>query len=99
MSADSGSALTLTGSPGIGKTTLWEAGVTAARQNGLRVLSARPSDAEARLGFAALIDLFDTVATQELAGMPEPQRHGLEVALLRAAPVGSVSEAHASTIG
>ena len=40
-------ALLLTGEAGIGKTTLWEAGVTEARGRGLRVLVARPSGAEA----------------------------------------------------
>ena len=76
-------AVVLVGGPGIGKTTLWEAGVTAARQAGLRVLSARPSDAEASLAFAGLIDLFDGVETDELAALPAPQRQALEVPLLR----------------
>ena len=35
-------ALVLTGGPGIGKTTLWEAGIDAARERGLRVVAARP---------------------------------------------------------
>jgi len=37
--------LVLRGGPGIGKTTLLEAGVRAARESGHRVLVARPSDA------------------------------------------------------
>ena len=45
--------LVLTGAAGIGKTTLWEAGITCARERGLRVLLARPSGAEARLSYAA----------------------------------------------
>ena len=52
-------ALLLSGEAGIGKTTLWEAGVALARESGLRVLVARPSGAEARLSFSGLIDLFD----------------------------------------
>ena len=76
-------ALVLTGGPGIGKTTLWEAGVVAARERGLRVLSARASEAEARLSFAGLIDLLDGVGGEELAALPAPQLHALEVALLR----------------
>ena len=52
-------ALVLAGEAGIGKTTLWEAGIELARDRGLRVLPARPSGAEARLSFAALIDLFE----------------------------------------
>src|SRR4051812_26668954 len=50
-------AFVLTGGPGIGKTTLWEAGLDAARQHGVRVLAARGSGAEAQLSFAALTDL------------------------------------------
>jgi len=37
----------------------------------VRVLLARPSDAEASLAFAGLIDLFDGVATSELCGRGE----------------------------
>jgi DNA replication protein DnaC len=49
--------LVLVGGPGIGKSTLWEAGVAGAQERGFRVVSARASSAEARLGFAGLIDL------------------------------------------
>jgi hypothetical protein len=92
-------ALVLVGGPGIGKTTLWEAGVTAAREAELRVLSARPSDAEASLAFAGLIDLFDGVETDELAELPAPQRLALEVPLLRAIPSGAAPEAGAIGVG
>src|SRR5262245_6392476 len=78
-----GRALVLAGEPGIGKTTLWEAGIAAARACGLRVLIARPSGAEAQLSFAALIDLCADVARR---GLPDPQRAALEVALLRRSP-------------
>src|SRR4029453_10466102 len=47
---DAPRALILTGGPGIGKTTLWDAGVDTAPECGARVLSARPSG-------ATLIDL------------------------------------------
>jgi hypothetical protein len=59
-------ALMLTGGPGIGKTTLWEAGIAIAREYGWRVLSARPNGAEAEVSFAALTDLFDGVETGAL---------------------------------
>jgi hypothetical protein len=42
-------AIVLQGEPGIGKTTLWAAAIGRARQRGFRVLSCRPSAAEARL--------------------------------------------------
>jgi DNA-binding CsgD family transcriptional regulator/tetratricopeptide (TPR) repeat protein len=92
-------SLVLTGGPGMGKTTLWEAAVDEARRRGLRVLSARPSDAEATLAFAALIDLFDSVGSDELAALPVPQRDALEVPLLRAVPTGPAPEAQAIAVG
>ncbi len=92
-------ALVLTGGPGIGKTTLWEVGVGAARVQGARLLSARPSDAEAQLSFAGLIDLLDGVATEELAGLPPPQLRALEVALLRAEPEGVPCDPHTIAVG
>jgi len=92
-------AFVLTGGAGIGKTTLWGAGVDAAREQGLRVLSARPSGAEAQLSFATLIDLFDGVDTDELVALPAPQLRALQVALLRAEPTGAPAEPHAIAVG
>jgi DNA-binding CsgD family transcriptional regulator len=91
-------ALLLTGGPGIGKSTLWGAGVEAARERGLRVLSARASDAEAQHSFAALIDLLDGVETEELT-LPVPQRRALEIALLRAEPTELAPEPQAIAVG
>jgi len=79
-------ALLVEGSPGAGKTTLWEAGIEAARRRRLRVLSARPSGAEAQLSFSALTDLLEDVDVASARGVPEPQRDALQVALLRAPP-------------
>ncbi len=92
-------ALLLTGGPGIGKTTLWDAAVEAGRQRGLRVLAARASDADTQLSFAALIDLLDGVDDEELATLPPPRRLALEVALLRAQPTGGPPEPHAIALG
>ena len=89
----------LTGGPGVGKTTLWEAGVDVARERRLRVLSARSSGAEAQLSFAALIDLLDGVAMEELGGLPVPQLRALQVALLRSEPAGVSAEPHAIAVG
>jgi DNA-binding CsgD family transcriptional regulator len=91
-------AVVLTGGPGIGKTTLWQAAVEAARQDGRRVLTARPSEADAQLSFAALIDLLDGIALEELEGLPEPQLRALEVALLRAEPDKGRTEPHAFAV-
>jgi class 3 adenylate cyclase len=76
--------LVLEGEPGIGKTTLWEEGVRAARERSYRVLLTSPSGAESRLSFAALADLLEDTPAEVLAGLPAPQRRGLEVALLLA---------------
>ena len=83
------SALVLEGEIGAGRTTLWREGVRQARARGFRVLQSRPSQAEAALSFSVLGDLFREVLTEALDGLPSPQRHALEVALLLADPEGS----------
>lgn len=96
---ESARALVVTGAAGIGKTTLWEAGLGAARERGFRVLSSRASSAEAQLSYAALIDLLEGVEREELADIPTPQLQALEVALLRAEPSGAPPEARAIQLG
>jgi DNA-binding CsgD family transcriptional regulator len=76
-------ALVLEGGPGIGKSTLWRAGVDHARAAGLRVLVSRPAEAERGLAHVGLGDLFDDVLDDVLPGLPAPRRRALEVALLR----------------
>jgi DNA-binding CsgD family transcriptional regulator len=88
-------ALVIAGEPGIGKTTLWEAGIATAREHGLRALVARPSSAEIQLSYVALGDLLYGLEAETLAGLPEPQRHALDVALLRAEPAGAPPEPRA----
>ena len=84
-------ALLLEGSAGIGKTTLWLAGVGEAASRGYRVLQSRGAESEARLSYAALGDLLGEAPDTLLAGMPTPLRQALDAALLRAdAPGGSV---------
>jgi len=92
-------ALTLTGGPGVGKTSLWEAGVEAARRRGLRVLRASGSGAETRLSFAALIDLLDGIDLAELEGLPAPQRRALDVALYREDSAGAPPDTSAIALG
>lgn len=79
-------ALVLEGEPGVGKTSLWEQGLSGGRERGMRVLVARASASETGLPFAGLIDLLDEVAVDELEAVPAPQLHALEVALYRAQP-------------
>jgi DNA-binding CsgD family transcriptional regulator len=92
-------ALVLAGGPGIGKTTLWEAGIGTAQARGLRALVARPSGAEARLSYAALIDLCSDVDASALDALPAPQRSALEVALLRTEPGAAPPEPRAIALG
>ena len=79
-------ALLIEGEPGIGKTTLWSAGIDQARRRGWQVLTCRPVQPEAALSFSALGDLLEPVPEAALGGLPGPQRRALDVALLRAEP-------------
>jgi DNA-binding CsgD family transcriptional regulator len=74
-------ALVLEGEAGIGKTTIWRAGVESARDLGFRVLEARAAAAERELSFAALGDLLCDVQDQ-IGYLPAPQRRALRIALL-----------------
>ena len=75
-------ALVVEGEAGIGKSTLWLAGVEQAREEGFRVLSSRPAEAERGLAHAGLGDLFDDVLDKVLPALSPPRRRALEVALL-----------------
>jgi DNA-binding CsgD family transcriptional regulator len=94
-----GRVLVVCGEPGIGKSTLWEAGAGLARAQGYAVWSARASQAEAQLSFAGLADLLDGAGPGVLAGLPVPQRHALEVAVRRAEPEGAPPEPLAIAAG
>ena len=74
--------LVIEGPAGAGKTTIWRAGVDAAAAAGYLVLSCRPAGAEVQLAHAALSDLLEPHIGAVLAGLPPPQRHAIEVALL-----------------
>ena len=75
-------AFVLAGEAGIGKTTLWLAGLEAARGQGARVLMARPAAAERELAYTGLGDLLEEVIAEVLPALPAPRRRALEVALL-----------------
>ena len=80
--AEGAAALVLEGEAGIGKSTLWRAGIEVAREQGFHVLLSRPAEAERGLTHAGLGDLFDDVLESVLPALPAPRRHALEVALL-----------------
>ncbi len=63
LGAREGTALTVVGEPGIGKTSLLEVLRAEARSEGTLVLSAVGVEAESRLPFAALQQLLSPVST------------------------------------
>src|SRR6188508_996332 len=75
-------ALVLEGTAGIGKSTIWSAGVEAARERGMCVLVSRPAELDRGLAHAGLGDVFDKVLEQVLPELSPPRRRALEVALL-----------------
>jgi DNA-binding CsgD family transcriptional regulator len=75
-------ALVIEGDAGIGKSTLWLAGVEHAHAQGWRVLSSRPAEAEHGLAHVGLGDLFEDVLDDVLPALSVPRRRALEVALL-----------------
>jgi DNA-binding CsgD family transcriptional regulator len=86
--AEGASALVLEGDAGIGKTTVWAATIARAEPRGLRVLSCRPTEAEAKLSYAALGDLLSPLGEEAFRVLPDPQRRAIDAALLRADPRG-----------
>ncbi len=80
------STLSLEGDAGIGKTTLWRAGVALAEAGPYQVLVSRPTATETAMPFSGLNDLLSGSLDHVLTLIPEPQRHALEVALLLTEP-------------
>ena len=78
------SGLLIEGEAGIGKTTLWLAGVDQARERGFRVLTARAGQAESVMAYAAVADLLSDVDSAVFDRLPELQRLAIDRVLLRA---------------
>jgi DNA-binding NarL/FixJ family response regulator len=89
------SALVLEGEAGMGKTTLWRAGVEAAEDAGVRVLQAEPAESETALSFSGLGDLLDPVLDEALEPLPAGQRTALARALVLEEVEGPPPDAHA----
>lgn len=79
-------ALVLEGEAGIGKSTLWLAGVEAARERSFGVLVSRPAETETTLANVVLGDMFADVAPELLDRLPAPRRRAFDAALLRGEP-------------
>lgn len=86
------SGLVLEGETGVGKTTLWFAGVDDARERGFRVLWARVGPQETSLTYAAVADLFIEVDPAVLDSLPEVQRNAVDHVLLRASGTGPATD-------
>ena len=86
--------LVLSGDAGIGKTSLWRAGVEEARVGLGRVLTCRGVEAEASLSYAGLSDLLGEVLDDAAPSLAAPRRRALEVALLLAEPGDAALDAH-----
>jgi DNA-binding CsgD family transcriptional regulator len=82
-------ALVLEGDPGIGKTTLWRWGLERAETLGFQVLTCAAVSSEAQLSYTGLRDLLAHTFDDAASWLPAPQRHALDVALLREEPEGA----------
>jgi DNA-binding CsgD family transcriptional regulator len=77
-----GVVIALEGAPGIGKTTLWQETVGAARRRGCAVMVSAPSQPDFELAFAGLGDLLDGLPEEVWRQLPDPQRRALSQALM-----------------
>lgn len=96
--SDGAAALVLEGEAGMGKTTLWRAGVEAAETAGLCVLQAEPAESETALSFSGLGDLLDPVLDEALAPLAAAQRSALARALVLEDVEGPAPDAHAAGV-
>ena len=92
---DGPAAALIEGEAGVGKTTLWQAGVRSALDEGFQVLSCRPAEPESKLSYSALGDLLEGSFDAVVLSLGDPQRRALEVALLRVDAMGHVPDPRA----
>lgn len=88
-------ALVLEGEAGMGKTTLWTAGVELAEESRVVVLRSRPAESETALSFAGIFDLLDPVLDRALEPLPAAQRRALSRALVLEDDEGPPPDPHA----
>jgi len=93
--SDGAAALVLEGEAGVGKTTLWRAGVAEAEERELRVLQALPAESETALSFSVIGDLLDPLLDEALAPLPSGQKRALSRALVLDLDDGPPPDPHA----
>lgn len=96
--SDEGGVLVLEGDAGIGKSSLWRAGIEYARECGVRVLSSNPAEVEQGLASAGLGDLLEEHLDEVLPGLAPPRRRALEIVLLRDSELGESVDSRALAV-
>ena len=91
--------LLIAGEAGIGKTTIWRAGIDAARERFFTVLEASPAETETKLSFTGLSDLLEHAIADVLPALPSPQRAALDAALLFREPPARAPDERAIATG
>jgi len=84
----SAAACVIDGPAGVGKTTLVQYAVDAARDKGWRVLTYCPAPPDAELALVGVTDLFASIDRRVLASLAPPLRQALEVVFLHQVPDG-----------
>ena len=92
---EAAAALVFEGEAGMGKTTLWRAGVAEVEAAGYRLLQAVPAESETTLSFSGIGDLLDPVLDETLAALPTGQKRALSCALVLEDDEGLPPDAHA----
>jgi DNA-binding CsgD family transcriptional regulator len=95
---DGQASLLVDGEAGIGKTSILREAIQRSAAAGARVLQAAPTEPERSLTLGGLTDLLAHVPDGDLADLPPPQRHALEIALLRAEPSGQLPDQRALSV-
>lgn len=92
---DGAAAFVLQGEAGVGKTTLWAAGIAEVEERGFRALQARPAESETALSFSGIGDVLDPVLDKALTTLPAAQRRALSLALVLEEDEGPPPDLHA----
>jgi len=97
-SRDRLAGLLVDGDAGIGKSSTWREAVRRAEAAGAQLLHASPTEPERNLTLGGLTDLLGRIPAADLEALPPPQRHALEIALLRAEPSGQLPDQRALSV-